>query len=72
MFGMLVAGSLAHGHWLGLILASVVYYIGTKIRIRTEEKLLREQFGSVYEEYAREVPGFIPLGGTGAVVSQKS
>jgi protein-S-isoprenylcysteine O-methyltransferase Ste14 len=71
MFGMLVAASLAYGHWLGLILASAVYYIGTVIRIRTEEKLLREQFGSAYEDYAREVPAFVPLGGTRAVVSQK-
>jgi protein-S-isoprenylcysteine O-methyltransferase Ste14 len=55
-------------HWLGLLIASVVYCIGTIIRIRSEEKLLREQFGSAYEEYAREVPAFIPLGGTRAHV----
>ncbi len=72
MFGMLVAGSLAYGHWLSLLIASVVYCVGTIIRIRSEEKLLRQQFGSAYEEYAREVPAFIPLGGTRAVVSQKS
>ena len=61
MFGMLVAGSLAYGHWLGLLIASLVYCIGTIIRIRSEEKLLREQFGSAYEEYVREVPAFSPL-----------
>jgi len=61
MFGMIVAGSLAYGHWLGLLIASVVYYFGTIIRIRSEEKLLREQFGSAYQEYARDVPAFIPL-----------
>jgi protein-S-isoprenylcysteine O-methyltransferase Ste14 len=72
MFGMLAAGSLAHGHWLGLLIASIVYSVGTIIRIRSEEKLLREQFGRAYEEYTREVPAFIPLGGTRAVVSQKS
>jgi protein-S-isoprenylcysteine O-methyltransferase Ste14 len=71
IFGMLVAGSLAYGHWPGLLIASAVYYIGTIIRIRSEEKLLREQFGSAYEDYARKVPAFIPLGGTRAVVSQK-
>src|SRR5882724_108757 len=58
MFGMLVAGSLAYGHWLGLLIASAVYCAGTIIRIRSEEKLLREQFGSAYEEYACEVPAF--------------
>ena len=72
MFGMLIASSLVHGHWLGLVIASVVYYLGTVIRIRSEEKLLREQFGSQYDEYAREVPAFIPFGGTRAVVSPKS
>ena len=61
MFGMLIASSLVHGDWLGLVIASIVYYLGTAMRIRSEEKLLREQFGSDYEEYAREVPAFIPI-----------
>ncbi len=61
MFGMLIAGSLAYGHWVGLLIASAVYCFGTVMRIRSEEKLLRERFGSVYEDYAREVPAFIPI-----------
>ena len=61
MFGMLIVSSLAHGHWLGLVIASIVYCLGTVMRIRSEEKLLREQFGSEYEEYARGVPAFIPV-----------
>ncbi len=61
MFGMLIASSLAHGHWLGLIIASIVYCVGTVMRIRSEETFLREQFGSQYEEYSREVPAFIPM-----------
>jgi protein-S-isoprenylcysteine O-methyltransferase Ste14 len=72
MFGLLLAASLAYGHWIGLLIASLVYCIGTIVRIRSEEKLLREQFGSAYEEYAREVPAFIPLGKTLAFMSQKS
>ena len=52
MFGMLIASSLAYGHWVGLVVASVVYYFGTVMRIRSEEKLLREQFGSEYQNYA--------------------
>src|SRR5437868_14363219 len=55
MFGMLIAGSLAYGHWIGLLSASLVDCVGTIIRIRSEEKLLREQFGSAYQEYARKV-----------------
>ena len=61
MFGMLIASSLGYGHWLGLVIASVVYYLGTLIRIRSEEKLLREQFGSEYDEYTQQVPAFIPI-----------
>jgi protein-S-isoprenylcysteine O-methyltransferase Ste14 len=61
MFGMLIASTLAHGHWLGLVIASIVYYLGTVMRVRSEEKLLREQFGSEYEEYARQVPAFVPM-----------
>jgi protein-S-isoprenylcysteine O-methyltransferase Ste14 len=61
MFGMLIASSLAQGHWLGLVIASVVYYLGTVMRIRSEEKLLRGQFGSEYDDYTREVPAFIPI-----------
>ena len=72
MFGLLLAASLAYGHWIGLLIASLVYCIGTIIRIHSEEKLLREQFGSAYEDYARKVPAFLPFGGTRAVVSQKT
>ena len=61
MFGMLIVSSMAHGHWLGLIIASFVYYLGTMMRIKSEEKLLRGQFGSEYDDYAREVPAFIPI-----------
>jgi protein-S-isoprenylcysteine O-methyltransferase Ste14 len=61
MFGMLIVSSLAHGHWLGLVIASIVYCLGTVMRIRSEEKLLREQFGSQYDDYAREVPAFNPI-----------
>ena len=64
MFGKLIATNFAFGHWLGLLLAGCVFVIGTIIRIRSEEKLLREAFGIQFEEYARQVPAFIPfLGG---------
>ena len=45
MFGMLVATGIAVSHWLGLIAAIVVFYIGTMIRTRTEEGLLEVRFG---------------------------
>lgn len=37
-----------------------VIVIGNRIRIHTEEQLLRETFGEQFAEYARRVPAFIP------------
>ena len=65
MFGKLLATNFAFGHWLGLPIAGGVFAIGTMIRIRFEEKLMREAFGSQFEEYASRVPAFIPFVGGG-------
>jgi protein-S-isoprenylcysteine O-methyltransferase Ste14 len=61
MFGMLLATGLAVSHWLGLSMAIVVFAIGTSIRVRSEEKLLREAFGAKFDDYARRVPAVIPF-----------
>jgi len=60
MLGMLIATGLIVSRWQGLALATIVFMIGTEIRIRSEEKLLREALGSQFDEYAAEVPAFIP------------
>ena len=60
MFGMLVATGLAVTQWVPLLVAIVLFIPGTCIRIRSEERLLREAFGSEFEEYARRVPALIP------------
>src|SRR5580765_5310591 len=60
MLGMLLATGLAVSHWLGLVIAIVVFAIGTVIRVRSEEKLLREMFGGEFDEYASTVPAVIP------------
>jgi protein-S-isoprenylcysteine O-methyltransferase Ste14 len=62
MLGMLIAAGLVHSHWSGFLLAVALYAIGTAIRVRSEEKLLREQFGAGYDDYARNVPAVIPFG----------
>ncbi|MDQ1638546.1 MAG: hypothetical protein QOF62_1885 [Pyrinomonadaceae bacterium] len=60
MLGMLIATGLAISHWIVLVAAIVVFAIGTWIRVRIEERLLRETFGPQFEEYARRVPAIIP------------
>lgn len=60
MLGKLLAANFAFGHWLGLAAAVPIFLIGTVIRIRSEERLLRSRFGDEYEAYARRVPALVP------------
>jgi protein-S-isoprenylcysteine O-methyltransferase Ste14 len=60
MLGMLLATGLAISHWLTLIIAVFVFFSGTIIRVRSEEKLLREQFGAEFETFAKRVPAMLP------------
>jgi protein-S-isoprenylcysteine O-methyltransferase Ste14 len=60
MLGMLLATGLAMSHWAGLLAALVVFFIGTMIRVRSEERLLRGAFGEQFENYARRVPAIVP------------
>jgi len=62
MFGMMIATGLAASYWWALLPAIVVFWVGTLMRVRSEEKLLREAFGKEFEEYARRVPALLPLG----------
>ena len=60
MFGLLLDAGLTLSRWQPLLLASVIFLIGTQIRIRTEEKILRSAFGTKFDHYARRVPAFFP------------
>jgi protein-S-isoprenylcysteine O-methyltransferase Ste14 len=60
MLGMLMATGLAISHWLALLAAIVVFAIGTFIRVRIEERLLRETFGQRFDDYAHQVPALLP------------
>lgn len=60
MGGMLIATGVALSHPLAIIIALIVFAIGTFNRIRAEERLLTEQFGSAYAAYAAKVPALIP------------
>jgi protein-S-isoprenylcysteine O-methyltransferase Ste14 len=60
MLGMLVATCLATSYWFAIPFAVLVFIIGTLIRVRSEERLLRETFGAQFDDYARRVAAFIP------------
>lgn len=60
MLGMLLANGIAFSYWPALLLAIAVYLVGTLIRIRSEERLLRETFGAEFEAYAERVPALLP------------
>ena len=60
MLGMLLATGLAISHWIALLAALAVFFVGTIIRVRSEERLLREAFGDEFENYARRVPAIVP------------
>jgi protein-S-isoprenylcysteine O-methyltransferase Ste14 len=61
MFGMLVATGIVYSHWAALIAGTVVFWIGTKIRTVSEERLLAEAFGEEFTEWKARVPGLIPF-----------
>ncbi len=58
MLGMLLATGLAINH--SVVLPLVIFVIGTIIRVRSEERLLREEFGAEFEAYAQHVPAMLP------------
>lgn len=60
MFGLLVATGLALSQPWAMLAAIVAFLVGNRIRIRAEERLLRESFGPQFEDYARRVPAFLP------------
>ncbi len=61
MLGMLLATGLAFNRLLALVLAVIIFGVGTFIRVRSEEKLLREAFGAEYDAYAKRVPAILPF-----------
>jgi protein-S-isoprenylcysteine O-methyltransferase Ste14 len=60
MFLMMIALAIGLGHVARLLIAVPLYALGTAIRVRIEERLLRAAFSSAYLEYANRVKRFIP------------
>lgn len=63
MFGMILGTGLVFSHWWLALIAVVFFLVGNQIRIRAEEKLLREAFRKKFDDYAARVPAFIPFVG---------
>jgi protein-S-isoprenylcysteine O-methyltransferase Ste14 len=58
LFFFMVAMAIADGHARNLLLAVPVYAIATWLRIRHEERILHEQFGTTYDAWVKRfVPG---------------
>jgi protein-S-isoprenylcysteine O-methyltransferase Ste14 len=60
-FAVILATALTFSNWLVLPPFTALYWAGAAIRIRSEERLLREGFPSEYADYARRVPAVIPF-----------
>jgi protein-S-isoprenylcysteine O-methyltransferase Ste14 len=60
MLGMLLSTGLAMSYWPALVIAIGVFFIGTMIRMRIEEGLLRAMFGVEFDAYARSVSVIVP------------
>ena len=66
MFGMILSTGLVFSHWWLALIAIGFFLVGNQIRIRAEEKLLRESFGQKFDDYAARVPAFSLSGVCGA------
>jgi protein-S-isoprenylcysteine O-methyltransferase Ste14 len=60
MLALTLAVGVAYSHWVGLVVGLALLAVGTAVRVGSEERLLRREFGEVYDEYARRVPAIVP------------
>jgi protein-S-isoprenylcysteine O-methyltransferase Ste14 len=56
----LLALAIGLGHGENLLFAAPLFALGTWIRVREEERLLRARFGDAFDDYAASVNRFIP------------
>ncbi len=60
MFCIFVALALMLASWWAAVIGAVIFFIGTEVRVRAEERLLTRRFGSSFEAYRKRVPAYIP------------
>ena len=61
MLSVILATGIVLTPWQLFLPALVLFFVGTGIRVRTEEKLLAERFGEEFRRYQRDVPAYIPF-----------
>ena len=60
LLGMLLATGIVLSRPLALLLGALVYCAGTVVRIRAEERLLRNAFGETWKAWAGRTPALVP------------
>lgn len=56
----LLALAVGLGHWLQLLVALPVFFVGTLLRTRTEDRLLEQSFGQTFRDYRGSTPAIFP------------
>jgi protein-S-isoprenylcysteine O-methyltransferase Ste14 len=60
MFGMLLASIFWVGTLPGWPISIALFIVGTEIRVRVEDSLLRERFGDRFVQWQRSAPAYLP------------
>jgi len=60
IYALLVVTGFAFSTWSASLIAIFVYWVGTRLRIGSEERLLRANFGAAYDAYVAKVPAVVP------------
>jgi protein-S-isoprenylcysteine O-methyltransferase len=60
MLGMLVATGIAVSRPWGLLLGVLFFWVGTVVRVRAEERLLRDAFGQTWIEWSQRTAALVP------------
>jgi protein-S-isoprenylcysteine O-methyltransferase Ste14 len=60
MFCIFIALALMMGSWWTALIGAVLFFIGTEIRVRAEERLLADRFGTSFASYRAKVSAYIP------------
>lgn len=61
MFCMLQMVVILVGTPLNWLVSTALFVLGTKIRVRAEDRLLLECFGAEYAEWQRRIPAYLPF-----------